>query len=262
MSIDPDIVDLINAEIDGELSADDRERLDTYLAGNPAAREYRDDLAGFCGQLNTIEKLEPPEHLQHLILDNLKPVAKAKPGRGTGNVFVALFGVNTVRYAASFAAGVILTYALVNSGQISDGAFDDVTSLVGTMTQPEPLGEVARVDDLRLTLNEIAGTVTLHRSGPMLIIEFDLASEGPFEIVAGFTDPDVWFNGFAQLESEGTSISAATGKVTLSTLGQGRYAVYLYDASPGGATVDLQFISSGILIHQETLEFREENQPD
>lgn len=262
MNIDPDIVDLINAEIDGELSVDDRERLDIYLAGSPAAREYRDDLAAFCGQLNTIDKLEPPEHLQNLILDNLKPTATKESSRGLFDVLAVLFGVNGVRYAASFAAGVILTYALVNSGQISDGAFDDVTNLVGTMTQPEPLGEVARVDDLRLTLSEIAGTVTLNRSGPMLIIDFDLASESPVEIIAGFNDPDVWFNGFAQLESEGTSISAATGQVTLRTLGQGRYAVYLYDASPGEATVNLRFISSGALIHEETLEFREENQPD
>lgn len=262
MNIDPDIIDLINAQIDDELSADDRERLEEYLAGNPAACEYRDDLAAFCGQLNTVEKLDPPEHLQHLILDNLKPVAKVESSSSMVDVLAALFGVNGVRYAASFAAGVILTYALVNSGQISDGAFDDVTNLVGTMTQPEPLGEAARVDDLRLTLNEIAGTVTLNRAGPMLIIDFDLASESPVEIVAGFNDPDVWFNGFAQLESEGTSISAATGKVTLSTLGQGRYAVYLYDASPGAATVNLQFISSGTVIHEETLEFKEENQPD
>lgn len=262
MNIDPEIVDLINAEIDGELSANDRDRLDTCLAGNPAAREYRDELAAFCGHLNTTDKLEPPEHLQHLILDSLKPATKAESRRSMADILASLFGVNRVRYAASFAAGVILTYALVNSGQISDGAFDDVTSLVGTMTQPEPLGEAARVDDVRLTLSEIAGTVTLHRSGPMLIIDFDLASESPVEIVAGFNDPDVWFNGFAQLESEGTSISAATGKVTLRTLGQGRYAVYLYDASPGEAIVNLQFISGGDLIHEETLEFREENQPD
>ena len=260
MNIDPDIVELINAEIDGELSAADEKRLDNYLAESPAARDYRDELATLCGELNTAQKLAPPEHLRPLILDNLRRKAKAPSGNGFREFFTAVFDFPIVRYASCFAAGVILSYALVSSDRISQGAFGDVTNLVGTMTQPEPLGELTRVDGMRLTLHEVAGTVTLNRTGNVLIVDFDLSSPDPVEIVAGFNDPDVWFNGFAQLESEGTRISAATGQVTLNMLGQGRYAVYLYNSSAAAATVDLQFYSGGSLIYEAALEYREGNQ--
>ena len=260
MNIDPNIVDLINAEIDGELATADRDRLTRYLAGNAEARAYRDELAALCGELSTVEKLDPPEHLRPLILDNLKPRGETVSRRSRGNFFTAIFDFPIVRYATCFAAGVILSYALISSDQISKGAFSDVTNLVGTMTQPEPLGQVSMVDGMRLTLREVAGTVTLNQTGSMLIIDFDLSSPNPVEIVAGFSDPDVWFNGFAQLESQGTSISAGTGQVTLSMLGQGRYAVYLYNSSASAATVDLQFFSGGTLIHEAALEYREGNE--
>ena len=61
---------------------------------------------------------------------------------------------------------------------------------------------------------EVAGTVTLRSTGPLLIVDFDLSALQPVEIVAGYSDKSIWFNGFAQLESTGTSIAAETGAVT------------------------------------------------
>ena len=71
------------------------------------------------------------------------------------------------------------------------------------------MAEQSGADSIQLSLNEIAGSVQLNRSGSIMILDFDLASPGPIEIVASFADRDVWFNGFAQLESSGTTIAAA-----------------------------------------------------
>ena len=265
MNIEPEYIDLMHAEIDGEITVDEQERLDAYVANNAGAGELRADLARLCVELNTVEQVKPPVHLKHLIMDNVLPANTAKPvtSRPFRDLFGNLFGAATTRYVAAFSAGVILTYTFISSDQISKHYFDDVTSLVGTMTQPSQQSarstELNEADGLRLTLNEVAGTVTLNRSGPMIIIDFDLASQDPVEIVAGFSDPDIWFNGFAQLESAGTSISAETGRVTLRMDGQGRYAVYLYNTSQDGASVKLQFYSSGIMIHEAELSFGEED---
>jgi hypothetical protein len=261
MNIEREYIDLMHAEIDGEISVDGQQKLDAYLAGNADARDLRDDLAGLCGQLNTVEQLAPPTNLRHSVMDKIRPrmTPESDEKSALRDIFAGLFGVATIRYAAAFAAGAVLTYTVISSDQISNQYFDDVTSLVGTMTQPEPLSDLTAEDGLRLTLNEVAGTVTLNRSGPILMIEFDLSSQDPVEIVAGFADPDIWFNGFAQLESSGTQISAETGQVTLRMEGQGRYAVYLYNTSPNGASVELQFYSAGILIHEDELIFGEEN---
>ena len=145
--------------------------------------------------------------------------------------------------------------ALVDSDQISRGAFDDVTGLVGTIADPRltaPEHGMISVDE-----SEVAGTVTLRSTGPLLIVDFDLSARQPVEIVAGYSDKTIWFNGFAQLESTGTSIAAETGAVTLKMDGKRRYAVYLNNPGMRPAKIDLKFKTDDQVIHEAQLSFSE-----
>ena len=103
--------------------------------------------------------------------------------------------------------------------------------------------------------SQVAGTVTLRSAGPILIVDFDLSARGPVEILAGYSDKSIWFNGFAQLESSGTSISAETGRVTLGMQGKRRYAVYLHNEGGRATTVNLQFRSDGEVVHEASLDY-------
>jgi hypothetical protein len=262
MTIDPKYIDLMNAEIDGEISAEDRARLENYLAQDPAARALREELAGLCTALDAVEFIEPPAHLKHAVLDTItrqNATAPASTGGGWQLALSTFFTGGVARYALAFATGAILTYTFINSDQISRQAFDDVTGLVGTISEPDFSAEMSSEHSIDLTLTEIAGSVKLHRAGSILILDFDLVSQDPIEIVADFNDLDIWFNGFAQLESEGTSIAAETGQVTVRMAGQRRYAVYLYNAGQGPTTIDLRFYSGGILIHEDELIFEDRN---
>jgi hypothetical protein len=260
-NIEAKYLDLIQADIDDVLSPEEEHELDVYLADNPVARDFRDELTGFCGRLNTVELLDPPPFLRQQILQNLKPrkAPRANTSQQLRGILHLLFGVSTLRYAASFAAGALLSYTFISSDQLSKRAFDDITSLVGTMTQPQHTATLTSVDHIQLTRNEIAGTVRLSQAGSVLVIDFDLVAIDPVEVVAGFADPDIWFNGFAQAEQRaGTVISADAGQVTLHMDGQGRYAVYLYNAGQNGATVMLKFYSSGNMIYEDELSFGDE----
>ena len=92
-----------------------------------------------------------------------------------------------------------------------------------------------------------------------MVIDFDLVSSGPVDIVADFSRGDIWFNGFAQLENPGTSVLADVGQVTLRMQGKRRYAVYLHNSSAGPATVNLKFYSAGVLLLEESLRINEAN---
>jgi hypothetical protein len=262
MAIDPRYVDLINAEIDGEISAEDRARLEDYLEQDPDARAFREELTGLCAKLDSVEFVDPPTHLKHVVLDAVTKRPSSRPAaasRGWEFTLSTLFGGGAARYALSFAAGVILTYTFISSDQISRQAFDDVTGLVGTISQPDFSAEMSNEYSIDLTLTEIAGSVNLNRAGSILILDFDLVSQDPIEIVADFDDLDIWFNGFAQLESNGTSIAAETGQVRVLMEGQRRYAVYLYNASRSAARISLRFYSAGTLIHEDELVFDDTN---
>jgi len=124
------------------------------------------------------------------------------------------------------------------------------------MSSIDARGGAAARDDLQLSLNELAGSVSLLSAGQLMILDFDLASTQPIEIVARFDNRDIWFNGFAQLQSTGTTVAAATGQVTVRMDGQRRYAVYLHNSGGTDATVSLDFYSSGALLHEGKLKFQ------
>lgn len=246
MAIEQNYTDLMNADIDGEISDAGKSELMAYLAESAEGRELYEQLSSLCDSLNSGELVSPPPHMRHVIMNSVKPT---RPKQDSLQMLLAM---PTLRYAMMFAVGVFLTLSLVKSGQMSDSAFDDVTGLVGTISEPigADLASSITVDNV-----EIAGKVSLRSTGSMLILDFDLTARGPVEIQADYTDRTIWFNGFGQLESSGTTISAEQGHIKLGMEGKGRYAVYLHNEGGRGTTVSLRFVSNGTVIHEATLEY-------
>ncbi len=249
MAIDQEYTDLINADIDGEISSGDKAKLEAFLSQSAEGRALHEQLSSLCSSLDAVEAQEPPPHLRHVIMSSLKPPAAQSK---ESNFLQNLLAAPALRYAATFAAGVFLTLSLINSGQISNQAFDDVTGLVGSVANPI---DAELISSVSVDEQLVAGTVSLRSAGSMLILDFDLASADPIEIEADYSDRSIWFNGFAQLESSGTSVSAETGRVTLGMQGKRRYAVYLHNASGRATTVNLQFKADGEVVHEASLDY-------
>lgn len=249
MAIDQKYIDLINADLDGEISDGDKAELQAFLSQNAEGRALQEELSTLAATLAAEEALEPPPHLRYVIMESIRPapVARKRPG-----FLQALFATPAVGYAATFAAGVLLTLGLVNSGQISIRAFDDVTGLVGSVADPVAADTVGTIS---IDEPSVAGTVSLRNSGSMLILDFDLVAAELIEIEADYTDKTIWFNGFAQLESSGTTISAETGRVRLGMQGKRRYAVYLQNEGGRNTTVNLRFMAAGKVVHEASLNY-------
>ena len=123
---------------------------------------------------------------------------------------------------------MFLALSIVKSSQVSDTAFDDVTGLVGTVADPidAPLAASVSVDEL-----DVAGVVSLRSAGSLLILDFDLPSEG-------------------------TTVSAESGRVKLGMAGKRRYAVYLHNQGGRDATVKLRFLAYGQVVHETSLDYK------
>jgi len=250
MAIEPKYVELINADLDGEISDAERIDLAEYLETSQEARSLREELAELCGSLDEMGQMDPPPHLKYAILDSLQ---KSRPTQTKSSSFGwrQLFAAPALHHAVTFAGGAFLTFALISSNQLSDQAFDDVTGLVGTISETAPAASGQSL--IRLTSSELAGVVSVHRAGNLNVVDFDLAADGAVEIVAEFSDHDLWFKGFAQLENDNTRILADEGKVKMHTQGRNRYALYLQHKSEVDAPVSLKFYAAGNLIHEAEL---------
>ncbi len=250
MAIDQKFIDLINADIDGEIQGADKAELDAFLAESTEGRALRADLRSLSGSLDALEEVEPPPHLKHVILNSIPPQAPEQQRIG---IIQTILASPVLRYAASFAAGALLMLSIVGSDRIHDSAFDDMSGLVGTMTDPADLGPAD--DKIAITENDVAGTISLRSSGSLLVLDFDLVAGKEIDIVADYTDRTIWFNGFAQLESSGTSVSADTGRVTLRMEGKRRYAVFLHNEGDRETQIDLKFLSGNDVLHQASLTY-------
>jgi hypothetical protein len=252
MTIEQNYFELIQATIDGEIDSADKEMLDAFLEESEEGRAVYRELLALCQSLDGMPQIDPPPHLRHSLMNVAPSKSAARPSPG---VLQRLFSGPALGYVGVFAAGVILTLALLDSGQISRGAFDDVTGLVGTITDSEFV--VPEHESISVEQSEVAGTVTLRSAGPILIVDFDLSARQPVEILAGYSDKSIWFNGFAQLESSGTSVAAEEGSVRLRMDGNRRYALYLNNPGQRPATISLQFMAEGQIIHEARLRYRE-----
>ncbi len=248
MTIAQHIVYLINADIDGEISIVEKRELEAILASDGEALAFHSELFKLCEAMDSAEAVTPPTYLKHTILEMTaakRPRSKSPVSRHR------FFSAPAIRFAGAFAAGVVLALGFLSSDMVFRNSFDDITGLVGTMTDRG--ADLAAKNSIYLNRSDINGSVSIYRSGQMLIVEFDLSSQVPIDIVAVFPGEDVWFNGFAQLESSGTSVAAERGRVTVHTEGKRRYAVYLHDAASTETTIDLRFIAAGNVIHEAQL---------
>jgi len=249
MAIEQKFTDLINADIDGEVSDAEKIELQAFLDENAEGRALHDELASLCTALEGVEQEEPPPYMRHIIMNSVPPARGKEESPGFLQILIA---TPALKYAATFAAGVFLALSIVNSSQLSNQAFDDVTGLVGTLADP-----VRANLEGSIALNEpdIAGTVSLRSAGSLLILDFDLVSTDHIEIEAAYTDRTIWFNGFAQLESDDTTVSAETGRVRLGMEGKRRYAVYLHNQGGRETTVSLSFMVDGDVVHESKLDY-------
>jgi len=257
MAHDARTIELINADIDGEISSADKAELETLIAGDPEVQALHVELSTLSASLDSLPNLDAPPHLKHTIMAAI-PKPQAEQRAPDSGFLQSLFAVPALRYAAIFAAGSVLTLSLVNSDQLSQTAFDDVTGLVGTISDTVPDGP--GVHTTQIQQEEVAGTVTLRSSGPLLIVDFDLVSSQPVDIIASYADTSVWFNGFAQLESPGASISAEAGRVTMQIQGKRRYALYLHNAGDRNIKLNLLFMSNGVIVYDTEIDFTQPGQ--
>lgn len=249
MTIEQKYTDLINADIDGEISASEKAELQAFLDESAEGQALHDDLSSVCATLDAVESEQPSPHVRHVIMNSVKPTREPKKSPGFLEI---LFATPAIKYAVTFAAGVFVTLSIVDSDQISDHAFDDVTGLVGTVADPV---NAALASSISVTEPDLAGTVSLRSAESMLILDFDLVAKSHIDIEADYTDPSIWFNGFAQLESEGTTISAETGRIRLGMNGKRRYAVYLHNRGGRETTVNLRFLADGKVVHEASLDY-------
>jgi hypothetical protein len=228
--VDEKYIELIQAEVDGELPEQHRADLSRFLLTNPEARALRDELRQVCGTLGRVPAAEPPPGLRDSILAAIPATTAATMPRRSSATRFQYF-----RVAAAFAGGLLVSAIAFQVGADRQAAFD-VSEVAGTLASQDPVARSAPVDTASVSLEQVSGTVSLFRSATMRVVEFDLAVRQPVEVVVVHDGQQARFSGLGPAS------------------GNQRYALVLEGAGKAGSPVEIRFLASGAEIHRDVLE--------
>jgi hypothetical protein len=185
MKLEERQVELIQAEVDGELASTDR-------------AEFRDDLRAVCTALDSIQPEEPPAGLREQILTALPPGSRTTAwGRGR----TLLSSPARLRYAAAFAGGLLVSALALQFGTTFRHGEASVDELVGTMARatPEAVGpgiDARAVDSASIDVPNVTGAVSLHGTTAAPVIGVLVLARADVQVVARLEGQEIRFGGF------------------------------------------------------------------
>ena len=232
--IDQKHLELIQADIDGELAEHDRAELARLLLANPDARAVHADLKRLCATLARVEPVEPPPALRASILDAVRLAEGTAPPairRGW------LGSPQTLRFAAALAGGALLSVLAFQIG-LDRRSTVDVSQVAGTMASHESVPVSGPVDTVELALAQVSGSASLFQTQGARIVEFDLQARQPIEVLVVHDGQESRLSGIGQ---------SGSGAPT-------RHALTLDGPGQDGSAIRLKFFASGELIHEDVLQ--------
>jgi hypothetical protein len=183
---------LINAELDGELGPGEREELDALLEASADARAMRAELQKLEKMMDAVPSLTPPPQLSERILDRL-----ALPRRRFNFDFTGMFAsFQPATAGVAFAAGLLATVAVYEwapSGHLPL----NTSGMVGTMVAGQQVDAMTSLDSYTISRPGMKGTLRLIGGDKLLALEVDVDSARPSEIEIILDEAGVVFGGIA-----------------------------------------------------------------
>ena len=213
--------ELIQADLDGELSGAGRAELARLLLQDPDARRLHGELQQTDQLLREIPSAEPPPGLRAAILG--RPVASARPAAAADRQY----GPAPYRMAAAILGGLLIvgiSYVLLD----------------GNSSRTDLHGSVAAAphDQLSIRAEGAEVSASLRREGERLRLELDVSTTMPCEVIARIDPATTTFVGSAHA----TELTTASDQVTVQ-LATGS-EVFALEFS-GAAPIQLQLRSGG-----------------
>jgi hypothetical protein len=220
--------ELIQADLDGELSVTERADLARLLLQDPAARRLHNEFRRTDQLLRDIAEAEPPPGLRAAILAGL--AGSVRPG----NPELQQFGWPAYRVAAVILGGLLIVGI---SYLVRDGSAPG-SDLRGSLVAPQ--------DHWSMRAEGVEVSASLQRNGQGLRLELNTSTTVPCEVVARIDPATTTFVG----KTGDAQLTAASGQVTVQPA-IGSQAVVLEFS--GAAPIQLQLRSGGRLLGEGRL---------
>lgn len=199
--------ELIQSDLDGELSAAGRAELARLVLQDPEARRLHDQFRRLDQLLRDIPQAEPPAGLRAAILD-----ARGAPARPAAHA-VRVSGLPAWRMAAAVFAVAILTavgYMLLDTA----GPQTELQGSLGAASGPALTVSAAPLDQLSILAEGVEVSAALKTNGDGLLLELRLAGSVPYQVAAVFDPTETVYvgkSGAALVADSGSEVLVKSG---------------------------------------------------
>ena len=224
--VDQRVLDLLNASIDGEISAAEQGELNLLLDSSNSVRQLDKQLRKTAKLLDELPVIEPPEYLQSSIERQVRlPADRAK--RGNPLFLGQWLGSQWLRTGFALAAGVLLTFGVYEMGSrpIPTG---DVENLSGTMVKKGATGQQGKLlDSILIDTEQFSGLVELRNQDDVFTLDVRLNSVEPVEVVVDIAELGLSFDEATHAQVPDDAVSVRDGAIHLASSGGEHFTVKL-----------------------------------
>jgi hypothetical protein len=181
---------LIHAELDGDLTRQQRGDLARLLLADPQLRALRDELRGLCSRLDAVGQVEPPPQFKDSILNRLPSVPIATAYRK------ASFGRWRL---AAMVAGLLTAGTIVY--ETVQGPAPGSRETAGTMAADAP----TTVDSVAVGSGPVAGRATLYRDKSGLAVGLEVSAAEPVDVLISTGGHSFRINGLGSSNPGGST---------------------------------------------------------
>jgi hypothetical protein len=248
--VEKSVVDLIQRDLDGTLSPEEKLRLEREIASSPDSRRMHEELRAVKDVLGCIDEVNPPPTLKPSILREIQ--RRSAPVRARQSVLAPFRARPAVGYAVAVAGGImvgIIGFALFSSLP----ANLDRNDVVGTLSVGGSVKGMTRGPELGITGEGVRGTVRTESSKDFELIHCSLESERPAEMVITFDPAKSGVVAIRNDQTKGTSILSREGEVRLSGVKGVHSTVLLSAPAGGGLSLHVSVSLGGALVVERDL---------
>lgn len=248
---DADFMDLVEKEISGEISEQERKLLRAYVEEHEEARDAYKKILETSEVLSKVGDLEPPADLKHRIMESIDLGRYEAQRRVKRPSFWESLLRPRLRLAYAFVLGVVvglLVYSQSGKVRMADRS-TDARHLYGTIAGSDDV-KLNKVDEVSVDLPEVTGKISLIKTGNLLVIEADLRPDHRLDFMVEF-DPDrIRFEGFGPPEGVDMRVVTGYGSVTTSGAGEGWYVLARTEPVAETARLGVKLLVSSELVYQ------------
>jgi hypothetical protein len=254
--IDQRTQDLLNGGIDGELSSSEQSELDSILAGSDKLHDLNKELRSLTGLLDSLPEVEPPQYLQEAIERQIRLPVQSDRFEEKRGFFGTWLPAHWMRTGFALAAGAVLTVSVYEMGSTPMSA-EDASNLSGTIVNRQATSQGELLDSIHIFTNTLSGSVEIRSKDDLFILDVQLSSDGPTQLVVDFAGRGLDFEGVTHMQDRQDDVSIVNGSVKVATNGEQRYTMSLRqnNAYRGQATapLELDFFANNSLVHEANL---------